>query len=98
MIGKRHVQSWWGVHWSDLVSRFVLWRRERNIIRDCGCVTYCPKCKAPLNDQAYWLASNGEGLGTYKCKLCGNVSEWHFGIAPCPVLLYSNNHNELTAT
>jgi hypothetical protein len=45
-----------------------------------------------LNDQAYWLASNGDGLGTYKCRLCGNVSEWHlwhFGIAPVAVLIYS---------
>ena len=42
-----------------------------------------------LNDQAYWLANNGEGLGTYKCRLCGNVSEWHFGIAPVAVLIYS---------
>jgi hypothetical protein len=42
-----------------------------------------------LNDQAYWLTSNGEGLGTYKCRLCGNVSEWHFGIAPVAVLVYS---------
>jgi hypothetical protein len=38
-----------------------------------------------LNDQADWLASNGEGLGTYKCRLCRNVSEWHFGIAPVPI-------------
>jgi hypothetical protein len=42
-----------------------------------------------LNDQAYWLASNGEGLGTYKCSLCGNVSEWHFGIIPGAMLIYS---------
>jgi hypothetical protein len=42
-----------------------------------------------LNDQAYWLASNGDGLGTYKCCLCGNVSEWHFGIAPVAVLIWS---------
>ena len=75
----------------QMVSRFVMRSRERGIIRDCGCVTYCPKCNDPLNDQAYWLASNGEGLGTYKCKVCGNVSEWRFGIAPCPVLIYSRN-------
>jgi hypothetical protein len=42
-----------------------------------------------LNDQAYWLASNGDGLGTYKCRLCGNVSEWHFGIIPGAMLIYS---------
>jgi hypothetical protein len=44
-----------------------------------------------LNDQAYWLDSNGEGLGTYKCRLCGNVSEWHFGITPVAVLIWSSH-------
>ena len=47
-----------------------------------------------LNDQAYWLASNGDGLGTYKCRLCGNVSEWHFGIAPVAMLIYSAHTND----
>lgn len=72
-----------------LVRRWRWTRRERDIIRNCGCVTYCPKCHDMLNDQAHWLASNGDGLGTYKCRLCGNVSEWHFGIAPVAVLIYS---------
>lgn len=79
-----------------LVRRWRWSRRERNIIRNCGCVTYCPKCHDMLNDQAYWLASNGDGLGTYKCRLCGNVSEWHFGIAPVAVLIYSS-HTKDTA-
>lgn len=73
------------------VRRFRLRLREREIARNCGCVTYCPKCRDPLNDQAYWLASNGEGRGTYKCRVCGNVSEWHFGIAPVAVLLWSSH-------
>jgi len=74
-----------------LVRRWRWSRRERDIIRNCGCVTYCPKCHDMLNDQACWLASNGEGLGTYKCRLCGNVSEWHFGIAPVAVLIWSSH-------
>ena len=74
-----------------MVRRFRLRLREREIARNCGCVTYCPKCHDQLNDQAYWLASNGEGLGTYKCRVCGNVSEWHFGIAPVAVLLWSSH-------
>ena len=74
-----------------LVRRWRWSRRERDIIRNCGCVTYCPKCHDMLNDQAYWLASNGEGLGTYKCRLCGNVSEWHFGIAPVAVLIWGQS-------
>jgi hypothetical protein len=72
-----------------LVRRWRWARRERDIIQTCGCVTYCPKCHDMLNDQACWLASNDEGLGTYKCKLCGNVSEWHFGIIPGAMLIYS---------
>jgi hypothetical protein len=44
-----------------------------------------------LNDQAYWIASNGDGLGTYKCRLCGTVSEWHFGNIPGAMLIYSAN-------
>lgn len=79
-----------------LIRRWWWTRRERDIIRNCGCVTYCPKCHDMLNDQAYWLTSNGEGLGTYKCRVCGNVSEWHFGIAPVAVLIYSS-HTKDTA-
>jgi len=83
-----------------LVRRWRWTRRERDIIRNCGCVTYCPKCHDMLNDQAYWLASNGDGLGTYKCRLCGNVSEWYFGIAPVAVLVWSSHspaNNPITA-
>lgn len=80
-----------------LLTRFIRrwkWsRRERDVIQTCGCVTYCPKCHDILNDQAYWLESNGEGLGTYKCRLCGNVSEWNFGIAPGPILIRSTHAN-----
>lgn len=72
-----------------LIQRFKWWRREAEIIHNCGCITYCPKCHDMLNDQAYWLDSSGEGRGTYKCKACGNVSEWDFGIAPVAVMIYS---------
>ncbi len=81
-----------------LVRRWRWARRERDIIRNCECVTYCPKCHDMLNDQAYWLASNGDGLGTYKCRLCGNVSEWHFGIAPVAVLIYSAHTKDTANT
>lgn len=76
------------ISWIQRVfRRFQQWRRERQILSVCGCVAYCPKCKDPLNDQARWLDSNGEGRGIYQCAKCGHASEWHFGIAPVPVLL-----------
>jgi hypothetical protein len=74
-----------------LVRRWRWTRRERDIIRNCGCVTYCPKCHDMLNDQAYWLSSNGDGLGTYECRLCGNVSEWHFGVIPGAMPIWSSH-------
>jgi hypothetical protein len=45
--------------------------------------------KSVMGDACAPLASNGDGLEAYKCRLCGNVSEWHFGIAPVAVLIYS---------
>ena len=79
-------------NWVTRMLRRWTWnKRERDIKRNCGCVTYCPKCHDMLNDQAYWLASNDDGLGTYKCRLCGNVSEWHFGIIPGVLLIWSSH-------
>ncbi len=74
-----------------MLRRWEWHKRERDIKRNCGCVTYCPKCHDMLNDQAHWLASNGDGLGTYKCRLCGNVSEWNFGITPGALLIWSSH-------
>ena len=72
-----------------LVRRLRDKRRERRILRECGCIAYCPRCRDPLNDQARWLEnrSGDLGHGTYQCAKCGLNSEWHFGIAPGPVLL-----------
>ena len=61
-------------------------KRERRVITTCGCIAYCPGCRDPLNDQATWV-EDGEGRGVYGCTKCGRQSEWHFGIAPGPVLL-----------
>ncbi len=81
------IRSWF----RSKASAYLLRKRVSHIIKNCGCVVYCPKCRDPLNDQAYWLASNGEGLGTFKCRVCGNVSEFHFGIAPVAVLIHSSH-------
>jgi len=83
---------------ASLLHKLRLARREHRIKQKCGCVTYCPKCRDPLNDQASWLASDGEGRGTYKCNKCGQVSEWHFGIAPVPLLLHPTRTQSARAT
>lgn len=44
--------------------------------------------------QAQWLASNGEGLETHKCRLCGNVSEWHFGCIHGGMLIHSAHKDQ----
>lgn len=69
------------------VSKFRRWIREKDILEACGAICYCPKCRDPLNDQARWVDPNDGGHGKYKCSKCGNVSEWHFGIAPVPICL-----------
>lgn len=62
-------------------------KRERDVIAACGCMCFCPKCNDILNDQAEWVNDDtDDGHGFYSC-LCGHISEWHFGIAPVPILL-----------
>lgn len=60
------------------------------ILRQCGCVAYCPRCREPLNDQASWFDPDNDGHGCYQCSGCNRISEWHFGIAPGPVCLSPN--------
>lgn len=71
------LRRWW--------RRFVDRRRSEKVLRECGCVCYCPKCKEPLNDNAD-VHYSAEGLVVYACRNCGQVSEWSFDIAPLPVL------------
>ena len=72
-----------------LIGRWRARQRERQIIAACGCIAYCPGCRDPLNDQAAWT-EDGDGRGVYGCTKCGRKSEWHFGIAPGPILLTPN--------
>lgn len=78
----------------NLWRRFKAWRRERQIMSDCGCICFCPKCRDPLNDQAYWLDS-ADGAGTYKCRKCGYVSRWLFD-TPAPICLSTTANGEPT--
>jgi hypothetical protein len=78
-----------------LIAKFKAWRdckkresHERDILKRCGCVCWCPKCSAILQDGADWGPSSCEdGLGEYDCRSCGTISQWHFGIAPSPIML-----------
>ena len=72
------------------VGRWQRRRREDRILRLCGCIAWCPWCREPLNDQAEWSDPDGDGHGCYQCNACNRISEWHFGIAPGPVLLSPN--------
>jgi hypothetical protein len=80
-----------------LGGRWRVRRRKRQIIAECGCVAFCPGCGDPLNDQAAWHSHESpwtdemNGRGAYGCTKCGRKSEWHFGIAPGPILLTPNN-------
>ena len=73
-----------------LVGRWQRRRREQRILRQCGCIAYCPRCREPLNDQALWFDPDSDGHGCYQCSACDRISEWHFGIAPGPVCLSPN--------
>lgn len=73
---------------AGLLARYRQWQRERDVLRTCGCVTYCPHCGDILNDNSEWM-SGDDGTGTYRCKACDGVSTWDFG-APVPLLLTPN--------
>jgi len=60
-------------------------RREQRILKECGCICYCPKCREPLNDQAK-CAPLYPGTYEYTCG-CGHVSDWNFDAAPVPFLV-----------
>ena len=71
-----------------LIARYRHWKREREVIYTCGCVTYCPHCGDILNDNSEWR-SGDDSTGTYRCKACDGVSTWHFG-ATVPILVPPN--------
>lgn len=71
-----------------LIARYRNWKREREVIDTCGCITYCPHCGDILNDNSEWR-SGDDSTGTYRCKACDGVSTWHFG-APVPILVPPN--------
>lgn len=68
--------------------------REQKVMEECGCRCRCPNCNDILNDQAVWTNDpTDDGHGEYTCS-CGHVSEWHFGLAPIPILLDNTNYGE----
>ncbi len=70
--------------------------REKNTLKTCGCACYCPKCKDILNDRSEWCG-NDFGFGFYVCNSCRHKSNWHFGIAPFPILIDGKHSNEKRA-
>lgn len=68
-----------------LWQKFQQRRRERRVMRKCGCICWCPGCGDILNDQAKcW--DRGTGV-TYICSQCNVESLWNFDIAPVPLLI-----------
>lgn len=61
-------------------------RREKSVLKDCGCVCYCPECNDILNDQAECRDNIEEQKVYYTCG-CGAKSVWTFDAAPAPILL-----------
>lgn len=49
---------------------------------------FCPACKVDLCSNDSLIYDDVEVV--YKCKGCGNVSWWNFDIAPCPILIRSD--------
>lgn len=69
-------------------------KHEAEVLEACGCVCFCPKCHDILNDQAEWIPDEtDDGRGIYSCS-CGHQSDWHFGVAPVPVLLNTQLNTE----
>lgn len=60
--------------------------RERRILDACGCITYCPRCRDPLQDQAFAEVSERDETWLLTCRECGCASRWLFD-APVPILL-----------
>lgn len=72
-----------------MIARLLAWwrqwrtrRRVEGILRRCGCVCYCPRCKEPLNDQAA-CTKVSYGIYSYVCQ-CGCWSKWDFVRFPFP--------------
>lgn len=59
--------------------------RKQKVLAECGNVCYCPECNDILNDQAD--CHEGAHIVRYRCKTCGRVSKWNFGVAPVPFLI-----------
>ena len=65
--------------------------REKKVMKQCGNICYC-KCSNILNDNSTCEMINKEGIYKYTCNDCGDISIFHFGIAPVPIKLDSKNY------
>ena len=80
------------VNW---LSKWRRNRRERRILKQCGCICYCPDCGEPLQDQAIrWTCD--DGMERYLCQ-CGAHTKWNFDAAPVPLLIGRVGVDEVVA-
>jgi len=65
------------VDWlKKLIARYKHWKRARDVLDTCGCITYCPHCNDILNECYGTLGSLVQERdrllrGEYICKQCG---------------------------
>ena len=60
--------------------------RIKRILKKCGSVCFCPKCREPLND-GVCKSLKEESVYQYTCRGCGFKPVFAFHIAPCPIYL-----------
>ena len=59
-------------------------RREKRVLRDCGCFIKCLKCSDTQNDNAQCKKLDDVRY-EYTCGKCGNVAIALYGVFPLPV-------------
>ncbi len=79
----------------SLREKLKHWLRERRVMRECGCICYCPNCRNILNDNAQYF-DRGLNQDVYICNVCNCESLWSFNLAPVPILI-SSDHDKAIA-
>ena len=67
----------------NYIAKIKRFFREERVIRECGCIVYCPECNEILNDTAKYKEK--DYVGTYTCSKCSSISVWVWGVVPVPI-------------